>query len=705
MEININKYQPFNGSLWIDLPKEIKLKKAVINPKNEDNKCFMWTVLMSVHTPKNYPERISNYKEYVNKFSWEGVEFPATKKSIDAFEEANPNFGINVFTWDGETINLWKKTKNRGKIINLLYISDDEKSHYAYIKKLNKLLGSQINKRVSAKHICVNCMSSFRSNESLKKHQDWCLTNDSLATVFPKLENKIKFQSSHHCRSMRVPFAVYADFECFTKPIYGCKLNPQESYTNQYQQHEPSGFGYYIVSVTGECEYKSYTKQYEDENIGELFMRLLELDIKNLYKKHKFPKRMKISVSEQESFELTKICHICEKELGNDKVRDHCHLTGDYRGAAHSNCNLNYKIPKFYPVFIHNLSGYDAHLFIKNLGGELSCIPNTEEKYISFSKKLLVDEFTNKEDKNVKVSREIRFLDSYKFMSSSLASLVTNLKRDDFKHLQKHYSKNQFNLLLRKGVFPYDYFNSVNVLNETSLPSKEKFYSSLTEQGISDEDYAHAQNVWKTFNMKTFKDYHDLYMKVDVLQLAGVFENFRDVCLKHYKLDPTWYYTAPGLSWDAMLKTTKLELDPITDVNQLLFFEKAIRGGVSMISHRYAKANNKYMENYDASEPSSYITYLDANNLYGWAMSQKLPIGNFKWMTEKRCRDLEKSLNFPPSFLEVDLEYSKELHDSHKDYPFCPERLTINKVEKLIPNLNNKRNYVIHYESLKLCTA
>jgi len=699
MIINVNKYQPLNGSSWIDLPKEIKQKKAVINPKNKDNKCFMWAVLAALYPVNKNAERISAYKEHVNKLSWAGVEFPATKRSIDAFEEANSDVGINVFTWDGETINLWRKSKKQGKIINLLYITNDEKSHYAYIKNLNRLLGSQINKRVSAKHICVNCMSSFRSNKSLKKHQDWCLSHDSVATVFSK--DKIEFQPSHNCRSMRVPFAVYADFECFTKPIQGCEPNSRESYTNQYQQHEPSGFGYYIVSVTGECEYRSYTKEAEDENIGEQFIQLLEFDIKNLYNKHKFAKPMKITKDEQESFELAEICYICEKELGNDRVRDHCHLTRNYRGAAHSNCNLNYKIPKFYPVFIHNLSGYDAHLFIKNLSGKISCIPNTEEKYISFSEHVVVDEFTNNEGKKVEVKREIRFLDSYKFMSSSLASLVANLKRDDFKHLQKHYSK--IDALLRKGVFPYDYFNNLSILNEKCLPSKEKFYSSLTESNISNEDYEHAQNVWQEFNMKTFKEYHDLYMKVDVLQLADVFENFRSVCLEHYKLDPAWYYTAPGLSWDAMLKTTKLELDPITNVDQLLFFEKAIRGGVSMISHRYAKANNKYMTSYNPKEPSSYITYLDANNLYGWAMSKNLPVGNFKWLSEKQCKDLEKSLNFPPSFLEVDLEYPKKLHDSHKDYPLCPERLIINKVEKLVPNLNSKKNYIIHYAALNQC--
>jgi len=129
-------------------------------------------------------------------------------------------------------------------------------------------------------------------------------------------------------------------------------------------------------------------------------------------------------------------------------------------------------------------------------------------------------------------------------------------------------------------------------------------------------------------------------MKVDVLHLANVFENFRDVCLKHYQLDPAWYYTAPGLSWDAMLKTTELKLDPITDVENLLFFEKGIRGGVGMISYRHARANNSCIKNYAPNKSTSYITYLDANNLYGWAMSQKVPVGKFKWMTDEQCQNL-----------------------------------------------------------------
>jgi len=184
--------------------------------------------------------------------------------------------------------------------------------------------------------------------------------------------------------------------------------------------------------------------------------------------------------------------------------------------------------------------------------------------------------------KRLKLNDRFDFPNTFKFMSSSLAKLVENVKRDDFKHLRKYYLDKQLDLLLRKGVFSNEYFNDQSMLDETSLSSKENFYSSLTEKGISNEDYTCTRYVWQAFNMKTFKDYHNLYMKVDVLQLTDVFENFRDIYLKQYQLDPAWYYIAPGLSWDAMLKTTELELDPITDVEKLLFFEKEIRGGVSM---------------------------------------------------------------------------------------------------------------------------
>ena len=198
--------------------------------------------------------------------------------------------------------------------------------------------------------------------------------------------------------------------------------------------------------------------------------------------------------------------------------------------------------------------------------------------------------------------------------------------------------------------------------------------------------------------MKTLRDYLELYNKVDVLLLADVFENFRDICIENYKLDPAHYFTAPGLAWDAALKVTEVNLQLLSDVNMLLMVEKGIRGGISIITHRYGKANNKYMgDKFNFNEPSKYIQYLDANNLYGWAMSKPLPTHGFKWM---KANELE-IWEVYPCILEVDLEYPQSLHDLHSDYPLAPEQIEVNKVKKLIPNLWNKKKYVIHYENLK----
>ena len=198
--------------------------------------------------------------------------------------------------------------------------------------------------------------------------------------------------------------------------------------------------------------------------------------------------------------------------------------------------------------------------------------------------------------------------------------------------------------------------------------------------------------------MKTIRDYHDIYLKSDVLLLADVFENFRNVCIKKYGLDPAWYFTAPSLAWDAMLKLTKVKLELLTDVDMLLMFEQGVRGGVSQISNRYAKANNPYMSNFISGLIKSYIVYLDANNLYGGAMSEKLPTHGFGWVEEK---DLKNWRNIPGVY-KVDLEYPKHLHDLHNDYPLAPDKMKVNKVQKLIPNLKNKKEYVVHYKTLKL---
>ena len=215
-------------------------------------------------------------------------------------------------------------------------------------------------------------------------------------------------------------------------------------------------------------------------------------------------------------------------------------------------------------------------------------------------------------------------------------------------------------------------------------------------EDITDTDYRHANKVFKEFKLKHLGEYNDLYVQSDTLLLADVVENFRNMCMKIYELDPSHFLTAPELAWQVSLKKTEVELELITDLHMLLSIEEGIRGGMCHAVHRYAKANNKYMKNYDKKEESLYIQYLDANNLYGWAMSQKLPVGGFKWIDEVSKIDEDFIKNNDENsdigyFLKVDIEYPKELHDLHSDLPFLPERIKINKCNKLVCNLNDKK--------------
>ena len=215
--------------------------------------------------------------------------------------------------------------------------------------------------------------------------------------------------------------------------------------------------------------------------------------------------------------------------------------------------------------------------------------------------------------------------------------------------------------------------------NETSLPDKKAFYSELNLEDITDKDYAHAQKVFRELKLKIIGDYHDLYVQSDTLLLADVFENFRNKCIEKHKLDPAHFLSAPRLAWQACFKKTGVKLELLTDIDMLLMVEKSIRGGICHAIHRYAKANNKYMKNYDKDIISSYLMYLDANNLYGRAMSQKLPINGFKWVkelskfNESFIKGYDENSD-KENFLEVDVEYPKKLFNLHKDLPFLPER-------------------------------
>ena len=240
----------------------------------------------------------------------------------------------------------------------------------------------------------------------------------------------------------------------------------------------------------------------------------------------------------------------------------------------------------------HNLRGYDSHLIIKDISKfdvKVSVIPKGLEKYMAFT-----------------INRNLVFIDSMQFMNSSLDSLVKNLLDNDFKYLSEEFSGEFLRLVKQKGVYPYEYMDNFKKFSEDKLPDRSKLFSFLKDVCISEKGYLKAVNVWNVFKMNTAGDYHDLYLKTDVLLVANVFEKFINTCLDYYGLHPCHYFSSVGLSWDAMLKMTGIKLDLISDIDMHLSIEKEIRGDISYIAKRHSKANNKFMECYDSSEESKY---------------------------------------------------------------------------------------------------
>ena len=757
LDISVTKFDPLNGFGYSKLPPRITNKKAVINMMNrkcrkgetmqckcekckEFDMCFKWAITRFLNPVENNPHRITKeLREQSKKYNWEGVEFPTKVKDIHIWEKNN-NIKVNLFGYDEDSKKIYvikmcdgcesividedEDENQNDKFINL-FLHDD--NHYCVVKNLSRLVSSQFSKHKEKVHFCLKCQNGFVTSEVLENHQKTCLQSDAQTHVYPSPGENTKFRNFERLHD--VSFFVCADFECFLEPVHLVEQDPSKSFTNKYQKHVPSGF-YYTIKCMDEDIYPTKTvlrtASYEGEDMGKLFVDSLTEDLKPIYKILKNPLPMVMTESDEVKHELAKECYACKDIFGREwmnkktekleevkKCRDHCHITGKYRGAACDKCNLRMRVPKFVPVLFHNLEGYDSHLFVKSLGlteGDIRCIPKTDEKYISFSKNVLMETKTtiiidNNGEEKVKEEKlylEMRFLDSIKFMKSSLEKLTNTLGEDQFETLtsqMSHLPDESLKLLKKRGVFPYEYMTDFSKLSATSLPPKDAFNNQLKNEHISDENYAHAQNVWNTFGCKTMRDYHDLYLKTDVLLLTDIMTEFRRVCKKVYGLDALHYYTAPGLAWDAMLKFTKIKLDLISDPDMYQMIDKeGIRGGISSIMKRYAKANHKYLKDHDPQKPSVFIEYLDANNLYGWVMSEPLPYKNFLWMDDNELKNWQDK----SCILEVDLEYPKDLHDLHGAYPLAPEQLKINKINKLVPNLYDKKKYVVHHENLKL---
>ena len=797
---------------YIELDYELKNKKCFINVKNKSNKCIIWALLACIHHKdekivkgKCYNE-VKVYEEFKNEIIMpKGQKYPIDiNKDIPKIEKLN-NIKINIFyyakdeytnKYDYTKLNILRNTMERNdKVYNLLLVSDDENDHFVCISNIDALF--RISKSDNKMIRCLQCLSKgFSSQEKLDEHLLLCNKHECVRTSLPKAydpltddieKRKDKMTFRNFNNTFMHPFQVIMDFEASlmkidddglkrdkdTKEILKDKNgNELKNQTIKINKHVVNSCG-----LIYDCIHEEYNEEIKiinnkDPNkvMEETILELERLALKsyNLIEQHKAT----IILTDEEKI-IYKNCSSCAScktkfEDGN-KVRHHDHISGKYISALCKKCNLGLQYKKFLPVYLHNLKGYDSHFIVPALNSfgykhdksdNISCIPSTEEKYISFSKEIKVGEYManvkilDKETKEVirvekklkNIMFEIRFIDTLGFMATSLDKLTENLKdgckstaekRIKFKKLSKHFTNDlEFNLMCSKGVYPYEYIDNYYKLYDKQLPPIECFYSRLNDSYCSEKDYEIAKLVWKTFKCKTMLDYHNLYLSSDVLLLSDIWGNFRQQFYNIHGLDCDYYYTAPGMSWDAFLKHTNeyfmekygkpFEIDLLTDIDMYLLMENNIRGGLSQVSKRYAMANNKYVEGYDKTLMDSYLLYLDANNLYGLAMCSYLPYKDFKWCEEKWTNDkdeidynkilaLEDKGNIGYLF-DVNLTYPKELHDLHNGYALACENICVKndmlnawqtenrkdaKITKLCTSFNDKINYGVNYRELK----
>ncbi|XP_053206942.1 uncharacterized protein LOC128391119 [Panonychus citri] len=675
IEIRIGKYIPLRGGCKKkSLPGFISSKGAIIQLEATTD-CFMWSVLAAI-----YPVQ-KTLLDYLNTSHYHKI-ITSMRNSIS----------VNVYTFyfTGKMeapMPLYVSKKRFEKHANLLLYED----HYWPIKNFNRLIGS---KQSRYHHFCENCLTGFLTSEKCFEHTKDCYKFKPSKIITPDLGTRMFFKQ--YGKMVKYPFIIYADFETLCKPVESC-VNRN---TFEYQEHVPSSFGYVIVNNHGKIvKYVSH----RGPDSAVVFLRSINESCEKIINaiNRRFS-QLRMTLKDQQAFEYATKCHICETDFisGDTKVRDHDHFTGLFRGAAHGRCNLQLQIPEDIPIVFHNLKNFDAHILIKaiqtKMYKQINIIPQNTEKYISFS-------FDN-----------IKFIDSYAFLSSSLDILSQDLD-EAFKNsfLLQQFRPEDLNFVSAKASLPYDYLNHFDRFEETSLPCYEFFYNKMKRENIDRNVYDNMIALWNHFKIQNIGEFQDIYQKIDVVLLAAVFENFRNISYEQFKLDPPHFYSAPGLTWAAALKSTKVKIDLLSDIDMIMLFEKGIRGGISSASKRYEKANIPGTEDFQPDEEAKFITYLDVNNLF---------IENTEFdHIYNQCINSNTDEDETGYVFEVDIDYPLHLHDLHKDYPLAPERISIDneqlsqlqldildktqrprtKCEKLIATFLKREKYVVHQRNLK----
>ena len=528
----------------------------------------------------------------------------------------------------------------------------------------------------------------------LMKHKGKC-GDDNITTI--KTSNETHLHWKKHFHKNHLYFRIYADFEADNEKG---NFNIGNKTTNIYKQN-PVLNGYHIISELEDILKSDYYQSLLGyDNVDWFVNEVIKLEKKMAFYFKNTKKDIIMTQEDEEDYKNNDICRFCEKEILSDKIRDHFLLTGKYRGPAHNVCNINVtqKQINFIPFIFHNFSNYDCHMFFKKLVDKkndkvkFDIIAKTNEEYISVTYGC------------------IRFIDSYRFLSSGLDSLVKNLDEDDFKILKKEFP-DKWQYLNQKLAYPYEYFNSIDDYKPPvhNLENKD-FFSKLKNKCPDDREIDRTREIIKKFNIKNGEELTQLYLKSDVILLADAFEKFIKISVEEYGINPLYCVSLPRYTWQYGLKYTGINLQTLQDKDMILLLENNIRGSISSVmGDRYIK-----------SDKNKKILYIDANNLYGHSMSEPLPYDEIKFDDNVNLEDI---LNTPVNsdigyFVEADLKYSDNIKEKTKKFPFAPMNKKINpdnfndymkeikpdtykQSSKLICDWSDKKNYLIHYRLLK----
>jgi len=691
LELRVSKLVYIPGGSFIKLPDFIAKKRAVFNVKSIKDNCFKLCIL-SKYSKKIRTEQPKAVLKYEHLYNF-NIEFPTPLSGVKLFCKLNPQVSINVFSILRSNVFPVYLTKTvKKEHFNLLYIVNNHTSHYALITNLSRLLSTSVSRHKGRKLFCLLCLLHFETESSLEVHSKYCGGDKMCKIKLPKKGTCFKFSKFDACQ--RADLTMTLDTESLLRPVSTCAPSNTASYTNAIQTHLPLSFGTCLVSRIPQAELPflklgCYAKicrsvdEFETKLIA--YLNRVAAGARELFKRNY---KIDMSPQDEQNFQESTSCYICNKKYTDlaDRCRDHDHSlrSRNYRGSAHSKCNILTRRRCFIPVYVHNLSYDSKHLLraFSKRKFKINIIPCTIEKVLTFSV-------------HIKSVRFV-FLDSFKIFGCSLDEIASALPADKFIQTKKFFDPSLHSFVIKKSPFPYAFLSDVSRLDHTTYPEKKWFTNDLKDEPISDSEYERGKLIWSLYKCKKFQDFVYFYQISDCTILMDCILNFRELFWDKFSIEVSSFLSMAHLALNAMLKITQIEIELISEEDQdiLEIVQRSILGGLSQISQRFVEAGDDLE-----------LFFCDANSLYPLCMTFKMPIGEYKFVNTNLhdWRSIDPFSDYG-YILECSISFPEECHEYLSCLPPIVERKKppLCKTNRLISDFTPKINHVISLAHLQL---